>query len=255
MAEIKMWTSKLGNKYPMDVIQAKDASTQMELKRLRKTSGNLLCADCGSHDNSWASVTHGVFICIVCSDVHRSVGTHITKMKGCTGTYLWGPDEVEKMLSVGNRKAEEIYGDNKVSAAANKAEKQRFVEDKYAKLAFAGKPPKESPVQLQTEPRKSTALPHPEQKPVRLVHVAATPLQTSVSNPRRSDAVASESLIPDSFFDDLFGDLDIPRATSYKISDTPVCANHVSDFPVNDWGVAATLHAKGSYPPVLDLLA
>ena len=34
------------------------------------------------------------------------------------------------MQSVGNRKAEDIFGDQKVSAAANNAEKQRFVEDK-----------------------------------------------------------------------------------------------------------------------------
>merc|ERR1712146_544329 len=91
-----------------------------------------LCADCGDPDNSWASVTHGVFLCIVCSDAHRAVGTHITKMKGCTGTYLWGPDELDKMKSIGNRKADVLYGSNKVSPDASKAEKQRFVESKYS---------------------------------------------------------------------------------------------------------------------------
>jgi len=143
-----MWTSKLNNKYPFAWIQDQDGETQKELKRLRglRASGNHLCADCGSPDSSWASVTHGVFLCIVCSDVHRSVGTHVTKMKGCTGTYLWGPDELEKMRTVGNRRADDIYGSRKVSPDASKELKQRFVIDKYTQKAadIDSKRPRES---------------------------------------------------------------------------------------------------------------
>merc|ERR1712032_181148 len=92
---------------------------------------NHICADCGTQDTSWASVTHGTFLCITCSDVHRSVGTHITKIKGCTGTYLWGPDEVERMQTIGNAVAEELYGTEKISPTASKQEKQKYVEKKY----------------------------------------------------------------------------------------------------------------------------
>merc|ERR1719329_2103014 len=134
-----LWTSKLGNKYPMSQIQENDKKSQAELKRLRGLSGNTRCADCDRQDNSWSSVSLGVFICVTCSDVHRSVGTHISKVKGCTGTYLWGPDELEKMATVGNQRANELYGTEKVDPAASKEQKQRYVCQKYEKRAFASK--------------------------------------------------------------------------------------------------------------------
>merc|ERR1712007_301492 len=119
--------------FPMHEMEANDRETQRELKRLRGLKGqkNNICADCGTQDTSWASVTHGTFLCITCSDVHRSVGTHITKIKGCTGTYLWGPDEIERMQTIGNAVAEELYGTDKICPALSKQEKQRYVENKY----------------------------------------------------------------------------------------------------------------------------
>mmetsp|Transcript_29022 Transcript_29022/g.52865 ORF Transcript_29022/g.52865 Transcript_29022/m.52865 type:complete len:220 (-) Transcript_29022:129-788(-) len=138
-----MWTSKLGQKYPLDWIKEQDAASQQRLKALRtnRSMHNDRCADCGKQDSSWASVSHGVFICVVCSDVHRSVGTHISKVKGCTGTYLWGPDELEKMAA-GNLAAERLYGAEKVDPAASKEEKQRYVTQKYTRpLADVSTPP------------------------------------------------------------------------------------------------------------------
>jgi hypothetical protein len=253
-----MWTSKLGNKYPLDVIQANDAASQKELKRLRgfRERGNHVCADCGVQDSSWASVTHGVFVCVVCSDVHRSVGTHITKMKGCTGTYLWGPDELGKMQIVGNRKADEIYGARKISPGASKEEKQRFVEDKYAKLSFASEAPSESVVCQQAKPRKCASISSSSPRNARPVPVAAAAWQ-SVSSSRRDAPVASKSSIPDSFFDDLFREIEssqVPRSPS-KHDMAALRNGGFDDLWGEAFGKSPTTRTKVASPPALDLLA
>jgi len=212
MATIAMWTSKLGNKYPMAAMQQNDQAAQKELKRMRGFSGNLRCADCGSHDNSWASVSHGVFICITCSDVHRSVGTHVTKVKGCTGTYLWGPDELEKMQTTGNQAADEIYGTEKVNPGASKEQKQRYVSAKYEKLSFAGKSApvvtKTPPANVGTEQTKlsiRTAV-TAEQAGARATVVATLPSRQGGLMKAATVPVARKVDISDSFFDDFFNE-------------------------------------------------
>lgn len=49
-------------------------------------------------------------MCVRCASLHRGVGTHVSKVKGCTGTYLWGPDEMDRVQRVGNANIEKIYG-------------------------------------------------------------------------------------------------------------------------------------------------
>jgi len=215
-----MWASKLGNRYPMAWMQEKDASSQKELKRLRslKGSGNDTCADCGRKDTSWASISHGVFICVTCSDVHRSVGTHITKVKGCTGTYLWGPDELEKMQTVGNNVGEEVYGVEKVSPDASKEVKQRFVVDKYEKRLFARKTfpiPSERASQpaidMEVNASQNVA-PAAEQKELVVRKTAAPNNRPAQKQPSANatatvaPAVAREIVFPDSLFDELFNE-------------------------------------------------
>jgi len=97
-----MWRSKLGNAFPRAEVEKLDAEHHRMLKTLRSQPGNSQCAECGTQDTTWASVNLGVFLCVRCADVHRALGTHISKVKGCGGTYLWGTDEIAQMKSLGN---------------------------------------------------------------------------------------------------------------------------------------------------------
>jgi len=217
MSTTAMWTSKLCNKYPMAWMQENDKASQTELKRLRSLSGGT-CADCGHQDNSWASVTHGVFICMTCSDVHRSVGTHITKVKGCTGTYLWGPDELAKMQAMGNQNGNDKFGVKKIEPDASKETKQRFVVEKYEKLSFAGKccpAPRQDPAKAVAEnvraeqPKPSVRVAAAEQ-PKPAVRVAATiaPAANAAATQAPRCCVQKAAAVPveisDSWFDDMF---------------------------------------------------
>ena len=53
----------------------------IELHELANLPANRLCADCGRTDPRWASYNLGVFVCVTCSGVHRSLGTHISKVR------------------------------------------------------------------------------------------------------------------------------------------------------------------------------
>lgn len=82
---------------------------QKILKVLLKEPGNRYCADCKVSKNPrWASWSLGIFICIRCSGIHRSMGTHISKVKS-VDLDSWTDEEVQNMVLWGNQKANEFW--------------------------------------------------------------------------------------------------------------------------------------------------
>jgi len=79
-----------------------------ELADLLLLPENRYCADCGTRGPRWASTNLGVFLCIRCSGIHRSLGVHISYVKSVS-LDKWKPEHVQNMKSIGNAKAKQVY--------------------------------------------------------------------------------------------------------------------------------------------------
>lgn len=117
-------------------------SAKSRLKDLLLQKDNQLCADCGAPDPKWASANIGVFICLKCSGVHRSLGTHISKVLSIT-LDEWSDDEIDAMIEVGgNGSANAIYeafipvGYTKPGPSASHEERSKFIWSKYELQEF-----------------------------------------------------------------------------------------------------------------------
>ncbi|KAG5515936.1 hypothetical protein RHGRI_036840 [Rhododendron griersonianum] len=113
------------------------SSGKRRLKDLLLQSDNRVCADCGAPDPKWASANIGVFICLKCCGVHRSLGTHISKVLSVT-LDEWTDDEIDAMVEVGgNASANSIYeafipeGYSKPRADSGHEERAKFIRSKY----------------------------------------------------------------------------------------------------------------------------
>ena len=69
---------------------------------------NRFCADCHSKNPRWASTNLGVFICIKCAGIHRSIGTHVTKVKSIS-LDGWEEAQLAVMRRVGNTNGRRIW--------------------------------------------------------------------------------------------------------------------------------------------------
>ena len=138
-----MWRSKLNNEYPKEFIDKKDKEFQARLNTLRGKAENRRCADCDANGTVWAIVNLGTFVCLQCASRHRNLGTHISKPKGCTGTYLWGPDEIEAMERMGNSRAQDVYGGAafRPNSGASEEEWKSWLTERYERRKWQSAAP------------------------------------------------------------------------------------------------------------------
>uniref|UniRef100_A0A7S2RGL5 Uncharacterized protein n=1 Tax=Mucochytrium quahogii TaxID=96639 RepID=A0A7S2RGL5_9STRA len=98
---------------------------------------NQTCADCGGETPDWICINLGVFICIKCSGIHRSLGSHISKVRSITLDQL--PRlQLDVLQSLGNEVVNQILvadtGRNASCAISTNASRQQrhdYIEQKY----------------------------------------------------------------------------------------------------------------------------
>lgn len=131
------YTSASQSRNPSSIMASKGRTTNPEanrttLKTLVKIEGNKSCADCKRNKHPrWASWNIGVFVCIRCSGIHRSMGVHISRVKS-VDLDTWTDEQTQSMVKWGNARANK-YWEAKLAPGHVPSETkiENFIRTKY----------------------------------------------------------------------------------------------------------------------------
>ncbi|KAI8087764.1 uncharacterized protein B0P05DRAFT_569700 [Gilbertella persicaria] len=103
------YSSNNNGAYVFSSLAESESNTKL-LSILKEDPSNHYCVDCSAQNPDWCSLNLGVLLCIECSGIHRSLGTHVSKVRSLTlDSHSYTPDIIELLKSIGNAKANAIW--------------------------------------------------------------------------------------------------------------------------------------------------
>ncbi|KAM0756460.1 ArfGap-domain-containing protein [Meredithblackwellia eburnea MCA 4105] len=112
------------------------------LEELVELPENSSCADCHDSEPRWASWSLGIFICIRCSGHHRSLGTHVSKVRSLD-LDDWSDEQLAVMERWGNAKANGYWENRKPPGVApSDANIASYIRRKYVDQEWVPSAPK-----------------------------------------------------------------------------------------------------------------